>query len=386
MTHAEPASVPAAVGATASRSPWSRFFLGRTLGECLDARRDNILHLRLLAAAAVVMGHAGLGGSSQIPYDFIHALLPATYMHVLGLIMFFTISGFLITHSYQRRPELLRFLWARALRIWPALAACAVAVAFVLGPFVTKMPLATYLSPQRPDGPYGYVASSMSVFWLRGTLDGLFDGPVSKLANGPLWTIPVEATMYLWVGAAGVLRLLRLRWLTSFGIATVFFVLLLWPMMTGPFETLNTKLSLQGFFGAGMIACLLRRYIPVSTGIMLLVAIACVAMRTSIHTTPFIWLAIFYFVFWFSYVPRLPRIPGNLDLSYGLYLWGWPIQQTLAVAFHVVDAMAIFALTLVIGLSIAAVSWIFVEQPALRFKEAFRGFRALDVNAATARQ
>ncbi|HEX5123082.1 MAG TPA: acyltransferase [Rhodanobacteraceae bacterium] len=364
---ASDASMP---GVSDGRAWVHRFFVGRTLHDCLESRRDNILYLRLLAASAVVFGHCGLGGRSQVPYDFVHALFPATYMHVLGLIMFFVISGFLVSSSYARHPHLLRFLWARALRIWPALVVCALGVAFLLGPLLTTWSLGEYLSPARDTGPYDYVWHSVTVFHVRDSISGVFDtNPVWKIANGPLWTIPVESTMYLWVAGAGLLRLYRVPWLTSLAIAGIFSVLILWPMMTGPFPTLNTPLSVQGFFGAGAIAYLLRRHIPVSTGLMIALALACFAARHTIHATPFVWLAIAYFVFWFSYVPQLPRMPRNVDLSYGTYLWGCPIQQSIVHAWHVADPIALFFLTMAIVLPIAAASWLLIEKPALAMKD-----------------
>jgi peptidoglycan/LPS O-acetylase OafA/YrhL len=367
MSAADAASVRESGG----RAWLHRFVVGRTLHDCLESRRDNILHLRLIAASAVVFGHCGVGGRSQVPYDFVHAVFPATYLHVLGLIMFFLISGFLVSSSYARHPHLLRFLWARLLRLWPALVVCAIGVAFVLGPLLTTWSLADYLSPARDNGPYGYVWHSFTLFDVRDKISGLFDtNPVWKIANGPLWTIPVEATMYLWVAGAGVLRLYRVPWLMSIAIAGIFSVLILWPMMTGPFVTLNTKLSVQGFFGAGAIAYLLRRHIPVSTGLMILIAAACFLARHSIHTTPFVWLAIAYFVFWFSYVPRLPRVPGGLDLSYGTYLWHNPIQQSIVHAWHVQDPIVLFLVTMAIVLPIAAASWLLIERPALAMKDA----------------
>ena len=348
------------------------FLIGRTLGEYLESRRDNILYLRMIAATAVVFGHAGLSGLSQEQYDFVHALFPATFVHVLGLIMFFLISGFLVTSSFARRGDFRRFVWARFLRLWPALVVCAIGVAFVIGPLATHWPIRDYLSSSRSTGPYDYVWGSVTLFDVRTSITGLFGrqpNRIHDLANGPLWTIPVEATMYLWVAVAGLLRLYRFPWVTSFVIAAVFSTLILWPMMTGPFATLNSKLSVQGFFGAGAIAYLLRDHIPISTGLMILIGAACYMARDTIHTTPFIWLAIAYFVFWFSYVPRIPAMPRGLDLSYGTYLWGWPIQQTLAHFWHFEHLLVYFAVTMLVVLPIAAASWVLIEKPALRWKD-----------------
>ena len=238
------------------------FAKGRSLGDCAADGRDNILLLRLLAALMVVFGHCVLAGPGTRVYAMLRELVPQIQTHVVGLMMFFTISGFLITLSFERHPELLRFLRARALRLWPALIVCVLAWAFVLGPMLTALPLREYAAWHRPDNPYAYAWDNASLFRVRMLLPGLFEhNRIPLVVNSSLWTIPVEATMYLWVAGAGTLRLLRFPWLTSFAIAAVFGVLVLWPMSAGQFHYMSDlKLTVQGFFGAGAIACLLRRH------------------------------------------------------------------------------------------------------------------------------
>ena len=110
-----------------------RFLLGRPLGECVDAGRDNFLLLRLVAALLVVLGHSFvLTGDLQAAGDPVHLLLPRTHAHLVGVALFFTISGFLITLSFQRKPQLTRFLRARFLRLWPGLAVLFTTLAFNL--------------------------------------------------------------------------------------------------------------------------------------------------------------------------------------------------------------------------------------------------------------
>lgn len=73
----------------------------------------------------------------------------------------------------------------------------------------------------------------------------------------------------------------------------------------------------------------------------------------------------------------------HTDLSYGLYLYGWPAQQLAwmlpigkTIAGNIVIATAI-------ALSCAALSWFLVERPALRLKKRFvaRGPEASPVAA-----
>jgi peptidoglycan/LPS O-acetylase OafA/YrhL len=323
----------------------------------------------------VVFGHSyAIFGAEVNITDPIHRSLPSTYTHLIGVMMFFMISGFLITLSYERRPELFRFLWARALRLWPALTVCAIAWAFVIGPLLSDSSLREYFAMRGPGTPYTYVWGAATIFWPRSVLPGLFlTNPIAGLVNVSLWTIPFEATMYLWVAAAGALGLVRFPRLASVAIAILCSLLILWPMTIGnlPYQggIAWWGLVLQGFFGAGAIACLVRGYVPISTGLMIAIAIACVLARSSTHATPFLWLAVGYFVLWFAYVPRLPAIPRELDLSYGTYLWAFPVQQSLIHLVGVRDPLALFAIAVPIVLAIAGASWLLVEKSALKLKD-----------------
>jgi peptidoglycan/LPS O-acetylase OafA/YrhL len=363
-------------------------FKGRSLAECVDGDRDNILHLRLMAALMVVLGHSSLASPGVWHYDPVNWILPQIQVHVTGLMIFFMISGLLITLSYQRRPDLLRFARARLLRLWPALVVCTATWAFVLGPLLTDVPLSEYFGFDTANSPYSYALGGVSLFGLKFRLPGMFNaGRMPGSVNSSLWTIPVEATMYAWVAGAGVLRLLKFPWFTSSVIAAIFSVLILWPMYRGGFSYMaQLALVVQGFFGAGAIACLLRKYIPVSTGLMVVLAIVCLFASHTRHALPVIWLTIGYFVLWFSYVPRLPSIPHDADLSYGVYLWAWPLQQAALQRWNVHEPLILFAIVTPPLLIIAAASWIWVEKPALRLKDAswFKRRTSLSAEAVTA--
>ncbi|HEX5123320.1 MAG TPA: acyltransferase [Rhodanobacteraceae bacterium] len=347
------------------------FFLGRSLEECIESGRDNILTLRLIAALLVIYGHSCMADMSSRSYDFVHRFLPAVQVHTCGLFTFFLISGMLITLSYQRKPDLVRFMRARFLRIWPALAVFVLLAAFVLGPLVSAFSLKAYFDPANPLNPYAYALRGLGVFDVANALPGVFtDTDLLKgEVNTPLWTVSVEAMLYVCVAGLGVLGLLRRRWLTSALIAALFSWLIVWPMSRGAFNYVQElQLTVEGFFGAGVIVCLLRRHVPISNGIMLAIAIACVLASRTTHALPFTLLAIAYFVLWFAYVPRLPAMPYRADLSYGTYLWGWPVQREVLALTHVKSAVALFAIAAPIALAIGALSWVFVEKPALRLK------------------
>jgi len=356
------------------RSKLARILKGRTLAQCIADGPDNIGQLRLLAALMVVLGHSNLGGGGRWPYDPVHLVLPQAQVHAVGLMFFFMISGLLITYSFLRQPNLLRFLRARVLRLWPALFICVFAWAFLLGPALSELPLRDYFSFTRSDSPYLYIWRNAKLFNLQNVLPGLFkSNPLPIQVNTPLWSIPVEAQMYLWVAAVGVLRLLRLPWLTSIAIVLLFGALIFWPMLHGENPTLDW--IVRGFFGAGAIACLLRDRVPISSGVMVTLLLACLFASRTTHALPFFWIAVGYFVLWFAYVPQLPKIPFGLDASYGVYLWGWPVQQSLVHLTGVDEPLLLFAMAAPIVLALGAASWLCIERPALKLKDV-RFFRA----------
>ena len=357
-----------------------QLIFGRSLERCVADGRDNILLLRLGAALLVVLGHSFvLVGDLEAAGDPVHRLLPRTHAHLVGVALFFTISGFLITLSYQRRPDLARFLRARVLRLWPALAVVLALTAFVLGPIVSTLAPGLYFASS--DGgstALGYFLGNLALFDLRQTLPGVFAAnAIPHVVNGSLWTIPYEAAMYVCVATAGALGLLRFPRLTSVLVALAIAVVVLWPTYGGgPYPKSLALLGLQlgACFGAGAIACLLRRYVPVSSAIML--ALAAIALLA--RETPLMWLAVVYFVFWFAYVPRLPSMPRGLDLSYGTYLWAFPVQQTIVAFGLATSPLALFAIATPIVLAIAAVSWLAIERPALQLKDSWTHAPPLD--------
>lgn len=145
-------------------------------------------------------------------------------------------------------------------------------------------------------------------------------------------------------------------------------LVVVWPSYGGgPYPKSLALLGLQlgACFGAGSIACLLRRHVPVSGAIMLGLAVVSLALRE----TPLMWLAVIYFVFWFAYVPKLPPVPFGLDLSYGTYLFAFPAQQAIVERFGVTTPLALFAIATPLVLVVATVSWLCVERPALRLKD-----------------
>lgn len=327
---------------------------------------DNVLLLRLFAAVLVVLGHSYvLCGGSAADHDPIHHLLPRTHSHLVGVAMFFTLSGFLISKAWAQRRSTSQYLRNRLLRIFPALAFALLGTAFVVGPLATTIDLESYFTHRA--GPLPYVLSNLALVAPQHTLPSVFDAnPVPSFVNGSLWTIRYELALYLLVALLGSLRMGTLGFALLGCTALAVLVAARAPLVHLFGDTFLAG-QLAGCFLLGAIAYSLRRHVRLSTPILLAAALISLLFRDSILS----WLVVLYFVFWAAYVPKLPAIPRGNDLSYGIYLWAFPLQQAALALFPgAITPVFLFACTLPAAAMMACVSWIVVEKPALRLKHA----------------
>jgi len=331
----------------------------------------------------VVFSHAFLIGEGQQTTEPLMWLTGGQcVLGVAGVFVFFTISGFLVSASCEATGSARRFLAKRGLRIYPGLACCVVVSAFVLGPVVTSLPLAQYFGDH---GPYKYVLYNLMMYINWNSLPGVSftSFAAGSVIDGPLWSLPSEVLMYLMLAALGAMGLLRLP---------VIAVLLAVGLMGIALDTAASEIYLLGsalwllpFFAAGMALYKLRA--RAFDGRLALVALASAA--ASIPLGLFILLfPIFgsYLVLYAALERRWPVVPAARfgDLSYGLYIYGWPVEQLVTrLLGGAAPWWQVFALSLPAAAAVAFLSWHLIEAPALRLKPVSR--RVLAV-AAPARQ
>jgi peptidoglycan/LPS O-acetylase OafA/YrhL len=346
-------------------------------------RHNNFDLMRLLAALSVVFSHAFLIGEGQQVTEPLMLLTGGQcVLGVAGVFVFFTISGFLVSASCEATGSAGWFLAKRALRIYPGLACCVVVSAFVLGPAVTQLARADYFAD---PGPYKYVLYNLLMYVNWNSLPGVsFTGfAAGSVVDGPLWSLPSEVLMYLMLAVLGALRLLRLPVIGVLLAAGLVGIVL--DSASSEIYLLGSALWLLPFFAAGMALYRLRAraFGP------RLALVALVGLAVSIPLGRFILLfPIFgsYLVLYAALERRLPLVPAARfgDLSYGLYIYGWPVEQLVTrLLGGAAPWWQVFALSLPAAAAVAFLSWHLVEATALRFKPGAR--RGLAV-AAPARQ
>ncbi|MEO6928213.1 MAG: acyltransferase family protein, partial [Casimicrobiaceae bacterium] len=161
---------------------------------------NNFDLLRLFAALLVFWFHA-LAFTGRPPPFLFSWVTPGP----LGVYIFFLISGYLVSRSWDADPHATRFLMRRALRIFPALVVLVLLTALLLGPALTTLPLRDYFRNVSFRQYFYNIALLMNY-----GLPGVFaDARMPYAVNGSLWSLPVEFTLYLTLLLLGIARVPR---------------------------------------------------------------------------------------------------------------------------------------------------------------------------------
>ncbi len=311
------------------------------------------------------------------------------------LIMFFGLSGFLISGSAMRLT-LKNFLINRGLRIFPALAVEVMLSALVLGPIFTALPLIEYFTNYKF---YLYFTNLFGFVYYF--LPGVFNG---DWVNGSIWTVPYEMGCYAIISALIYYQLLRKRWLVVaisvvIGLVEVVLALLHFQgqqltlhsipelIRLAPqylvyyiFYARGSRLLIS--FTVGIAFYLFRHQIPYSK-VLFLTAIASVVLAESIggwtsEESPIANVFIVVPVIYITIFLGLTNIPlfsilRRGDYSYGIYLYGWPLTQATRMVFPQQSTSWPFllAVSLVPILLFAAFSWHLIERPILQMRKKF---------------
>ncbi len=330
-----------------------------------QGRRNNFDALRIIAALAVLVSHAfPLAQGIRWPQPLEVLSRRQTDLGSVAVLVFFVISGYLITQSFDRGPAAKRFLTARCLRIFPALFVAVMLTAVLLGPAVTSLSTQAYFAD---PASLSYVLGNASLLHMRYGLPGVFDkNPTPSVVNGSLWTLQYEFLMYLGVLALGKLKLLR----PSVVLILLAAVLVLnWRWVGGYYVSFGAP------FVAGAALYLWRDRIPLDGR---LAALSAVALVASLLTGGFRLAFMLFGAYLVIYLAmarsvRLPDLARRGDFSYGVYVFAYPAQQSVSYLLGPSAtwyANLLVSLPVVLGL--AALSWHCVERPALALKRSTR--------------
>lgn len=345
------------------------------LGQVYDPRNNALNAWRLTLASGVILLHAFLLTKEHLP-EF-HQFLRDGWVDG-----FFAISGFLIAGSWLNKSKSRVYFAARALRIFPGLWMCLIVTAFIFAPATGDVSLGSQI---------GYVLKNGTLLPLQASIDGT---PATEFHtwNGNLWTLLFEMLCYLMVALLGITRLLN-KWF----VLAAFIAVVAWSEMLPPWSVFGAMMEtgeaidpatgallvqavtarLLTMFLAGMLVYLWKDQIPASWS---LVAVATVITAASTLLPSYRLAAaipLTYVLIVSGALIRHKWLQLPTDLSYGVYIYGFPIQQLLLVAGLGVHPLLFAVISLAATLPVAALSWFLIEKPALNAKRRYeqRGSR-----------
>jgi peptidoglycan/LPS O-acetylase OafA/YrhL len=321
-------------------------------------------YLRIGLATAVLAWHSIILSTGSTPLDRALWSGPFRFLPASILPMFFALSGFLVSASLER-TRLHHFLTLRVLRIVPALAVVVVLSALILGPAFTTLPLGRYFTSPEFGGFFLNIVAVVHV-----TLPGVFEhNPDPRLIALQLWTIPFEFQCYFALAILSLLNLLRDRRalaqiIVLSALSATVCALLIAPV--NPFSHVPGP-ALVLCFLAAVSLYLYRDAIPCSPPLAVGSAIASAVLLEIPNASYLAAFPIAYLTVWLG-LKNPPRVPFG-DLSYGVYLLHFPIEQTIMRFFP--SAGSWWRLTLMAlppTFVCAWLSWNLVEQPILSRK------------------
>lgn len=343
---------------------------GPKLGEILPRENNSFGVMRLLLASTVVVAHVFMMHAGTPTADPVLQFTGYTSgQHAVQ--GFFVLSGILVTQSLAQSRGLADFISARFLRIFPGLIACVLLTSLVLGPLVSAFSPGQYFSSETL---WTYIGLTLALKTGSAPLPGVFEHvPMANIVNLSLWTLKFEVVCYALLGLGGTALLSRHRPRPlGLALAAGFAAFLLWkhPALVEGNTVFDSLRYFALFFGTGVAAYLLREHIVINAFVLSLIAVL-FAISIGTPLTEFAAaLLLGYGMLWLSAFSfgRLRQFTSRHDLSYGVYIYGVPVTQTLLYNWPGISVPALGLFSFVIVLPLAALSWLIVERPAIGFR------------------
>ena len=297
------------------------------------------------------------------------------WIHILAMSLlpaFFGLGGFLVTGSGQRVMSVAKFIWHRVLRIFPALAMEVFLSAIFLGAIFTTLSLPDYFSSNEF---WIYFKNIIGI--INFNLPGVFfDNPFPRTVNGNLWTLRPDYYGYLILTCLMLFGIFNRRSLYFYCLITGFFLAVGLDFFNeiGKPNFVPKDSTLVFSFLFGSLIFIKSDIIPWRLDICL----ACLAFYVYFgQTGGYTYLTSAMIVYVIVYLGML-KIPMPVflkkgDYSYGIYLYGFPIQQALiATFFWTREWYIVFPISAVLTLLLAVISWHSIEKPFLKLKYLIR--------------
>lgn len=320
--------------------------------------------LRLLAALGVIFSHAfviatGLNtkGSPTMWEEV------AYRMGDYGVFTFFIISGFLLSRSLLANPDSIVYAVNRILRLLPAFVFYSLVMGLLIGPVLSSLEPAHYFTNDKIFAFFRWGLDSLT----SPSLPGMFedDGGQAGVVNGSLWSLHYEALSYLFLIALWTI----FRGPARVAIAMAGVAILTASSTTAAHQIQSIAFTLPYFAGGVMMNVIYRTYGVNWLGAAISVIAFVISCFFGVQALAFSVLGAYLVVFVGDRPNFLTKPTAKIgDLSYGLYLFGWPVEQAIRQVTSTTSPMTIFWIAVPATAVFAFLSCHLVERPAMRLR------------------
>jgi peptidoglycan/LPS O-acetylase OafA/YrhL len=328
----------------------------------LNRENNNLDLIRVVLACLVIVGHAPiLNGVGDIWVDPFVYFFKFTYSAALAVKLFFFISGLVVTNSLITKKSATHFVVSRVFRLIPALFFVLIITVFVFGPALTTLPSGDYFSNL---DHLKYIFNNL-VFKTEYYLPGMFAANVyPSTVNGSLWSLTYEVGCY--IGLLGTFLVLQGRHVKYW---KYFFLVILADTLL-PNRIIFAWLGanpdfylLPVIFSFGAFCAIYAHKITVDLKLLAGMCLICFLFKNTTYAQISFMLAACITVLYISSNKYVLRLKPRYDISYGVYLWGFLIQQTLFQYFgHIAVGMHCL-LAIIISMALGLITHIFIEKP-----------------------
>lgn len=327
------------------------------------SRSNNFTLLRLILAWLVLFGHAfPITGNGLDPISKL--MSPHTWIGEVAVSGFFAISGYLVAASITNR-SISDFCASRLLRIYPAIFVYSIIAVLIIGPLGADVSLEKYFD----SNPWITLWNATLWEWPYNLPFVFVHHPLAEATNGSGWTLPGEIRCYLMVLALGFFGVFENRLRANIALLAILFMI--YENYTGiPMFGGNARFaSPLTFFIVGCLFWVNRKFIALNWSMaIVLAALTFVSAGIGYHKAIYT-LSLVYIIFMVAYMAPAIDLDKFGDISYGVYIYAWPVQQLVWSQGQ--SAYMNTALSTIIVVVIAYASWRLVEKPALRLKRFF---------------
>ena len=335
-------------------------------------RENNFNIIRFVAALMVMAGHMAYICGGELP------ILWAEGIQALGVKIFFLVGGFLISKSWLSDSSPKRYIIKRVIRIFPALIVYCVITTYIIGPILTNIPIKEYF--KNPD----------TVLYLKNillfpiySLPGVFtQNPYPNAVNGSLWTLPVECALYVIVPI--VITILNVKKKDNRSLI----LLSIWTIFLCIFQVVRSKyfpeyrLVIYGtdtmaaselipwyFVGIIYTYPCVQKYLNIQIAIILMLVFSCLPSGMMLGSI-IKYFVFSYLIFSFALAkePMFANTFRRYEISYGIYLYSFLIQQIVVYGFKQMriglGQIWVFLICVMITSFVGVLSTVFIEIPA----------------------